>query len=174
LSWLPPPPKPREASGRAWAPEGLDAPAADLRYVVVEEILRPSVTLSISEWPEVDSAGRLVFSGATRTATVDRDEVEAVLRSRRRLAQGHRGDAGEARAAAQRPISVGDVYAARVAYPRRGPLPRSAESLLRQPIIDLSAEAREAAQAAALAAVTTTLSPRRASRLLDLRDDPPS
>jgi hypothetical protein len=125
------------------------------------------VVLSVSEWPGVDSKGRLVFSGRTRTATVDREELDAVLRSRRRVSRGARGG-GETEAAAQRPVAVGDVCAARVPS---GRLPRRAESLLEPPVFDLGAQSREAAQASALAAVTSTLSRRRARRILDLPDE---
>jgi len=139
-------------------------------YIVVEEMLGDRVVLSISDWPWIDAKGRLVFSGHTREAPVEREGLEAVLRIRRRIGQSH-SHAQELEGAAQRRVAVGDVYASRVQRPSRGRLPRRAEDLLGDEVNDVSAAAREAAQASFLAAVTAPLSPERARRMLDLRDE---
>jgi hypothetical protein len=57
---------------------------------------------------------------------------------------------------------VGDVLAAGC-DPRRPP-PRRPEALLREPVIDVTPQAREEAQVALSAAVTPTLSPGEARR----------
>jgi len=136
--------------------------------VVVEEILGDQVALSTSPWPGIDEKGRLIFSGPASTRTVERRALEVTLRKRRRMGGAERLRPEELEAAKSRRVAVGDVYASSV---RGQPEATSPDDLLGKEVIDVTAEAREAAQASFLAAVTTPLSAAEVDRLLDVRDE---
>lgn len=171
MTWLPPPPRDREPSGRAWLPRGLALSAehlSALSYVVVEEIVGPRATLLVSPWPEVDTRGRLDFRGRSRIAAVSLRELERRLAAEREVAPIEALDERELEAARRRAVAVGDVFAATVA---QGRLARDLDRWLSPPIIDISAQAREAAQASFLAAVAPTLAPDKARRVLELPEE---
>ena len=94
---------------RPWLPPGLRAhglsqdDVRELTYVVVDEIVGSSVTMTLSEWPWADARGRLRFTvdDRTRGVTVDLHALDRAL---------YRGWL-------RRSPRVGDVFAAHVPDP---------------------------------------------------------
>src|SRR5215212_5936618 len=173
MSWLPPPPNREGSEDSFWRPPALGrANPADLRYLVVEEILGSSIGLTLSSWPRVDAEGRLRFSiGSTRSFAVDRGSLERYLAKRRRP-----------RTVRRRPLRIGDVFAVSVNHAALAavrdeleeptqfrPLLR-AEDWLRGSVYDLTADAREIAKASFYAAVSEPLTQSQAASLRHLLD----
>ncbi len=170
MEWLPPPPPPRQPATRAWEPEDAPVPLTalvEMAYIVVEELLEETVSLTVSQWPGVDERGRLVFAGRTDAVFVNRNAFQQMLRSQRQVGQQIEITSDRARAIRERPVEVGDVFAARLAPRRRGRRPADPAQLFDGSVIDISAQAREAAKTSFLAAVTPTLAPREARRMID-------
>lgn len=97
---------------------------------------------------------------------VDRLALERFLEQRQVIAPKVGPD--KRQAARGRPLTVGDVFGARETG--SGRRARDPARWLEPPVVDVSALAREAAQASFLAAVSTTLSPTRARRMLERED----
>jgi hypothetical protein len=107
-SWLPPvPPPPPFDDWPPWQPEALEVGGKS--YIVVDEIVKPTAVLAITEWPRVDGDGRVRFRLETRPQLV-RVEIEEL----------------EQHLAEQRTVRVGDVYAAVVNEQKLAP-PESEE-----------------------------------------------
>jgi hypothetical protein len=186
------------SSLRPWRPLALDEHLGDVvlnlfaRYVIVEEIALDEVRCVVSEWPDVDGDGQLVFGDPEAAAEyVDpRATIERLLAERRmvRVSDELAPDADPEllarleRDLKERRVEVGDVYAI-VSLPSDdqwgppgggGPRVGLFTSLDRLPdarIYDVSAEARSAAAAAYSAAVAGALSEEDALRFLDDEDD---
>ncbi len=170
MSWLPPTPA-HARPERPWLPPDLELSPEELTafsYIVVEEIVGPRVTLIVSRWPGVDGKGRLDFEGRSRLATVALRDLERRLSQEREMPAPERLEQGEREALRRRAVAVGDVFAGRV---KDGRLGSDLDRWLAPPLIDISRQAREAAQASFLAAVTPTLDPERARRILEFPDD---
>jgi hypothetical protein len=171
MSWLPPPNAGSPGAGAPpWRPQALGrANTSEFSYLVVEELLRTAVGFAVSPWPYVDKAGRLRFGPeGTRTLTVDRASFERLLAKRR------------PRSLRRRPLRIGDVFAAKLApAAQRGqPGPaaefvQDAATLLRPPLVDVTAEARERAKASFYAADTDRLPPWRADQIRELIEPQP-
>lgn len=161
MSWLPArPASPSLDELTPWWPPAVRAcfgpvsPRRMPRYLVVDELDQDVIGLVVTPWPHVDERGRVVFA--------DPDEAEEVAVPQAALAgllEERRvgGDAGGAR-----PLSIGDVFAARV---RRTPTSgeeavtaiRDPETWLDGPVLDITADAREVAKMQASAAAAGAL-----------------
>jgi hypothetical protein len=153
--------------GAPWRPPGLDqAPPelqaafanGELAYVVVDD-LEPGVAgLVVSRWPRVDELGRIRFElERDARVAVDVATLQELLTQRVPVVPG------SARATEEllrtRPLLVGDVFAARLVSVPEGEVdtPTDARGWFATPIVDVSVEAREAAQAQYYAAVAGVL-----------------
>jgi hypothetical protein len=102
-------------------------------YIVVEEIEGGMVGLAVSDWPHTDERGRLRFDSEPVQAALELVELESFLKLHREP---------------DRPLRVGDVFAARTGPPSRYP-----KDWIEPPVHDVTADAREAAKVAFYAAV---------------------
>lgn len=162
MAWLPPaPPSPDLPSLPPWEPGAVrDRLAADgrwdaLRYIVVDELHEGVAGLVISPWPRLDPLGRLVFGDeeeSTRVATSE-DALLAVLRRQRLPVVAVPVDQRTEEQLRERELSIGDVFAARPA----GPPGDDPASWLAEPVLDITAEAREVAKAQASATALGTI-----------------
>jgi hypothetical protein len=155
---------------RLWKPPSLGRRprAAELAYLVVDDIFGDGVSLVLSDWPELDGRGRLRFADPPLSLGADRDRFERYLAEHRRP-----------HAHADRPLRIGDVFGVRVnsetlaqvadklaAERRLEPL-LAPESWIRPPVYDVTADARDAAKGAFYAAVAPTLTSEQAAHLRD-------
>jgi hypothetical protein len=158
-SWLPPvPPAPPFGDWPLWQPPGLEVDGKS--YIVVDEIVRPTAVLAVTEWPRVDDQGRVRFKHEERARLV-RVELDELAE---RLAE-------------ERTVRVGDVYAAVVkekkladpeseqeaehlAHDRAAPL-----DWLVGKLENVTVEARDVAKAALYSAVAPVLDHREAAEL---------
>ncbi|MGP0101808.1 MAG: hypothetical protein ACLPUT_09355 [Solirubrobacteraceae bacterium] len=143
-------------------------------YVVVEELIDDRVGLVASEWPaEDDGAPRFHPDMREAELTMSRTDLQAYLNETRSpgpqevIAQLPTESEIELR---QRPIAVGDAFAARL-MPEllEGPAAEEVEvvdAAALGEVIDITAEAREAAKAAMYRALTPPLDPDVAEEVL--------
>jgi hypothetical protein len=159
MGWLPPAPAdPDRGSLAPWEPgEVRERLVADgrwdaLSYIVVDELHEGVAGLVISPWPRLDPSGRLVFGGEAESTgvAVSEDELLAVLRRQRRPVVPVPMDERTEEELRERELSIGDVFAARIGAEMAG----DPASWLGEPVLDVTAEAREAAKAQASATAT--------------------
>ncbi len=162
------------ATGRRWLEEEIQAvhpsiwgpPAGDVEYVVVDEIEEDVATLVIEPWPDLDQRGRLTFSGSElrRDVQLERQQFERLLQNR--VAPGQL-TAVQVEAFASRPLRVGDVFCAVIDRALMGSDPDDPARWLTRPVIDVSAEAREAAKTQYFAAVGPVLGADQVEEIAD-------
>jgi hypothetical protein len=157
MAWLPPaPPGPDLGSLPPWEPAGVrerlgaGAPWDALSYIVVDELHEGVAGLVVNTWPRVDSVGRLVFGGEeeSRRIATSADALLAALRRRRLPVVPVPVDERTEEELRRRELSIGDVFAARIA----GDPGEDPGSWLHEPVLDITAVAREAAKTQASAA----------------------
>jgi hypothetical protein len=150
-----------------WRPSGLERLGAELEalvaagklvYVVVDELDAGIASLVVSRWPHVDGLGRLRFDLERDVhLAVDAEALQRLLEERVPLVPGGAGAVGEE--LRSRPLLVGDVFGACLvevpADERDAPLDPA--RWLSGPIVDVSADAREAAKVQYHAAVAGVL-----------------
>jgi hypothetical protein len=176
--WLPPAPVEDDLSAlEPWRPSGIERllePQAtrddprwnQLRHVVIDELDENIVGLVISAWPRIDERGRLRFGGeeaSNRIATLA-DALLTVLAEERVVPIDD--DSSVLEALRRRELAVGDVFAAFLssapgggdggddADGGGGPGIVAPEQLFRRPVLDITAEARDAVKAQASAAAS--------------------
>ncbi len=179
--WLPPVPQPAELSGlKPWRPAGIArlfggrAPRSDhrweqLRHIVVDELEENVAGLVVSAWPHVDDRGRLHFGAEETSRRIAASAHELLeLLAEERMVPLRRARADLLAALKARELAVGDVFAAFVSGTARGgggdggaddprgggPEPEPVRRLLRAPVLDLTAVARDAVKAQASAAAS--------------------
>lgn len=143
-------------------------------YVVVDEIVGAGVGLSVAPWPGIDKHGRLRFADAEkqRLVGVDRGAFEELLRRNRLvlvLRFAGQLDEPEADRLRERPVRIGDAFAAPVALlgvDENEEDVIGAAGLSEAPIFDITVEARERAKIAMAAALAPVVSEERARRAL--------
>jgi hypothetical protein len=168
-SWLPSPrPAPERAGLRPWRPAEVEqrlAPDGNwdaVRYIVVDELHEGVAGLVLSPWPHVDARGRLVFGeeDESRRIATQAEALLAVLsESRLPVVPVPIDDETEEQLRVRR-LAIGDVFAARIAHPPGEPggggpggePPEDPRGWLEQPVLDVTAEALEAARTQANAA----------------------
>jgi hypothetical protein len=158
-SWLPPPPpEPPFDDWPLWQPADLDVDGKS--YIVVDEIVKPTCVVAVTEWPHVDELGRVRFR----------------LDVRPRLVRAELDDLA-GRLAEPRDIRIGDVYAA-VVHEQKLPPPESDEEAehlahdvaapldwLGGPLENVTLAARDVARVALYSAVAPVLEPDEAAKL---------
>jgi hypothetical protein len=173
--WLPPAPVEEDLSAlEPWRPAGIDrlleppALRADprwnqLRHVVIDELDEDTVGLVISLWPRIDKHGRLRFGdekASKRIATLP-EALLTVLAEERVVPIDD--DPRVLEALQQRELVVGDVFAAFLTSPPGGGDGGGGSGivapgeLFRRPVLDITAEARDAVKAQASAAASGTI-----------------
>lgn len=128
-----------------------------LRYVVLDELdhVEGDVVLVVSEWPTVDMFGRVRHApGAVREQYVEVRKWTALL-ERRRVPEEVR----------TRPPRIGDTFAMRLARSDDVTRPKG-------PVVDITADAREAARMAFYGAVAAPVDPAVASEVQAPEDAP--
>jgi hypothetical protein len=169
-SWLP---RDRTAplaiDAAPWVPAGFAHERISwttLSYIVVDELSKQIAGLVVASWPLLDQKGRVRFSGSSWRVGARMDELMALLDADRIVPEptARRSPAGTAGgspagAAPERPVRIGDAFAAQVSRPRgrRAAVP-PLERWLSPPVYDVSADARDAAKAALFGAVAPTMS----------------
>jgi hypothetical protein len=161
-----------------WVPRSLVGLRPDLAnlvrerglvYVVVDELAAGVAELIVSEWPGVDDSGRLIFDlGADRSLAAFAADVQALLEERVPVVQGGAAPAAE-ESLRRRPLQVGDVFGAvlRETLADDVDTPGELGHWLRAPVVDLTAEAREAAKVQYYAAVSQVLSVTELDAIVD-------
>lgn len=140
--------------GPAWRPELLPEPDAAYHWLTVEEQVGGTYGLQVCPWPTADSAGRPVFDeDRTVLTAVDAAALRELLDER----------------LGEHQTRIGTVYAVKLA-PEFDPLPEHlsgepAQAVVGTPV-DVTAAAREAAQAAAMATVMKPLDPQTDAALV--------
>jgi len=178
--WLPPVPVEEEVALELWRPSGIErllGPQAarddprwgQLRHVVIDELDENTVGLVISGWPRIDERGRLRFGGedaSSRIATLA-DALLTVLAEERVVPIDD--DPRLLGVLRQRELVVGDVFAAFLTSPPGGGGAGEAPAggggsgivapreLFAPPVLDITAEARDAVKAQASAAASGTI-----------------
>lgn len=138
-----------------WKPVALPlSPESTDSYVVVDERIYGRLTLAVAPWPRVDRAGRLLFERSAARGVREADLQTAVNDFRRRSDDE----------AADRPIRIGDVFLVRGLS---GDDPSQWET-----IVDVSAQARQAAKIALHSAVAP-VAPKDAELELEEEEEPP-
>lgn len=138
--------------GRPWTPFTVHGPTGDEvwpvdvedgdRYVSVDDVADGHVVFEVSDWPELDTEGRLHWETEPHEVWDEQGAVQARLDEERHAA---------GITASERRIRVGDTFLVRG-------LPAGARSLLdAETIVDVSAAARDAAKAALYGAAASTL-----------------
>jgi len=150
-----------------WTPKALGQrdDIGDFAYVVVEELIDDRVGLVASDWPtEDDGAPRFHSDMREAELTMSRTALQSYLNETR--STGPEEDTarlpGEAKfELRQRPVASGDAFAARL---EPGLLDRAAaedvevvDPAVLGEVVDITAEAREAAKAAMYRALTPPL-----------------
>ncbi len=125
-------------------------------YVVVDELEEGVAAVVCEPWPELDRRGRLCFPRPDLRlgAEVDPAALQLLLASRTPLASLA---PGQRPAFAARPLRAGDVFCAVVDRKALAADPGAVTEWLGVPVIDVSAQAREAAKAQYYAAVGPVL-----------------
>jgi hypothetical protein len=157
-SWLPRHrAAPLAADAGPWVPAGFAHERISwttLSYIVVDELSKEVAGLVVASWPLLDPKGRVRFSGSSWRVGAQVDELAALLRADR-IVPGAGAGAGPG---SQRPVRIGDAFAAKATRPRgrHAAVPPLAR-WLSPPVYDVSADARDAAKAALFGAVAPTL-----------------
>jgi hypothetical protein len=126
-----------------------------LSYIVVDELSKEVAGLVVASWPRLDSKGRVRFSGSSWRVGARVNQLIPLLEADR-IVPGARVGAGPG---PQRPLRIGDAFAAKANRPRgRGAAVPALERWLSPPVYDVSADARDAAKAALFGAVAPTMS----------------
>jgi hypothetical protein len=160
-----------EAAGLPWrppsAPESLaalsDVELAKRLYVVVEERIDTTIGLLVSPWPGATEDGRLRFDPEAEEVEVAVDLKKLQARLADRDVSGQTGSAESAEALAHRPVEVGDAFAVQTGEPapELGELEklsgRTGKVEWMAAVIDITADAREAAKVATYEALTPPL-----------------
>ena len=172
--WLPKAPKrPAFNRWRPWQPAALErVDVAGLSYIVVDEIVKPTCVLAVTEWPRIDPKGRVRFRLDARPHLV-RVSIAELTRYLGKHREGVRNR--------RREVRIGDVYAA-VARTDQLPPPESeaeAHKLegskltpldwLEPPVHDITAPGREVAKIALYGAVAPVLKPHEVERIVKRR-----
>ena len=126
-----------EPERRLWLAGTAGSPVEPVesdRYVVVDERDDGILVLIVALWPELDSLGRLAFSGSRKSVAVSEAELDDEL-DRRRQRSGH----------LRRPIRISDTFLV------RGPVTKSPAKW--PETVDVTALARSHAKMAFHAAV---------------------
>lgn len=153
---------------RAWRPQGLSPERLPperwdaLWYLVVDEIQEQVAVLVVSPWPGLDDRGRLRFAGEESQVRVAltvgglRDFLAEQRVPAVRVTEGEEAE----RALRERPLAVGDAFAAALAFvPDEDGLDiKDPLGWIVGPVFDISAEMREAAKAQTNAAIAGALS----------------
>jgi hypothetical protein len=124
--------------------------------------------LVVSKWPRVDDSGRLVFDlGADRSLAAFAADVQALLEDRVLVVDGAAPAAEES--LRRRPLQVGDVFGAVLSEDLADDVetPGELRRCLKAPVVDLTAEAREAAKVQYYAAVSHVLSVTELDAIVD-------
>src|SRR5688500_13704433 len=152
MGWLPPAPAdPDPASMPPWQPGQVrerlvaDGRWEDLSYIVVDELHEGVAGLLISPWARLDPSGRLGFRGEADTTRSARtaSELLAVLRPQRPPVEPVPVDERTEEQLRGRELRISDAFAARM----RGAPEGDPASWLGDQVLDITAEAREAAKA---------------------------
>lgn len=127
-----------------------------VRYVVVDELHEGVAGLVISPWPGVDRWDRLVFGDEddSRRIATGGDDLLALLRTERLPVLSVAVDDDAEEALRDRPLSIGDVFAARIGDLPGSPggggsggdQPTDPKEWMQPPVLDVTAEALEAAR----------------------------
>lgn len=169
--WLPPEPAVPSLEGmRWWEPAGVaeqlvsDGRWNELSYIVLDELHEGVAGLVVGRWPRVDDRGRLHFGEEdefTRIATSAR-ALHALLDDERLPIVSVTVDAAAEGALRTRDLAIGDVFGARSGRapgepggggPGGEPL-EDPRAVLGNRIVDITAEARQAAKLQATAAAS--------------------
>ena len=158
-SWLPRDrAEPLAEDAPAWVPHGFARERiawSELSYIVVDERSEDVAGLVVASWPRLDPQGRVRFGGSTWRVGARLQEFEALLGAKRHLPAT---TAGSERVS-QRPVRIGDAFAARVELPRgRVAAVPELSRWLSAPIYDISADARDAAKTALYGALAPKMS----------------
>jgi hypothetical protein len=150
-----------------WRPAEIeDADPSVLSYIVVDEIEGGMLGLAASEWPRTDEKGRLRFDSDPALVGVERSAFERFVAEHRRPPE-----------LAERPLRIGDVFAAKTRpveagedEPRLEPV-LDPERWIEPPVYDVTIAAREAAKVSFYGAVAPALQPDEAARLAPLIEE---
>src|SRR5215211_785024 len=169
-AWLPKRrPGPARAKLKPWEPpEVAEQLARDgdwdkIRYIVVDELHEGVAGLVVSPWPRIDARGRLVFGDEdeSRRVATQAPVLLALLRKTRLPVVRRDVDDRTAGKLRDRRLAIGDVFAARIEEPPGepgggGPGGEPTENprdWLTEPVLDITADALEAARTQMSAAV---------------------
>lgn len=124
-----------------------------VEYIVVDELEEDVAVLLVEPWPILDDRGRLRFQRPDQRVSVDVfvNEFQSLLMNR--VPAGELSEEQQP-AFAARPLRTGDVFCAVV---DRSALESTPDKWLRLPVIDVTAQARDAAKAQYFAAVGPVL-----------------
>jgi hypothetical protein len=158
--WLPPDPEPvDETAMKPWEP-ALAAAAEweTLTYIVVDELHEGIAGLVLSPWPRVDARGRPYFGDESRRLRIatPASALRALLSEQRTPVVLVAVEPDQLDALRNRPVAVGDVFAARVTATAPDGAPQDPGEWLVPPILDVTAPARELAKAQTSAALSGT------------------
>ncbi len=159
-----------QARTRYWIPDGFPEGwriPRELRYLVIDEFIQDVLTLAVSGWPKIDHDGRLEFPEPTTGVKLRVPALEAFLTAHRQ-SPPQAPPAEGAEAFRQRPLRLGDAFAAAEALPP-GEASRALEpgavpfvvpdEWLRPPVYDITAAARLAAKLAFYSAAAPAIAP---------------
>ena len=134
-----------------------------VRYIVVDELHEGVAGLVVSPWPRLDAHGRLVFGeeDESRRVAAGSKVLLAVLRERRLPVVADEVDESTKGLLRERRLAIGDVFAARIDEPPGEPggggpggePPENPVRWLNEPVLDITADALEAARTQMSAAV---------------------
>jgi hypothetical protein len=134
-----------------------------VRYIVVDELHEGVAGLVVSPWPRLDDHGRLVFGeeDESRRVAAESKVLLAVLRERRLPVVADEVDESTKGLLRERRLAIGDVFAARIDEPPGEPggggpggePPENPVGWLNEPVLDITADALEAARTQMSAAV---------------------
>lgn len=125
-------------------------------YVVVDELEEEVAVVVIEPWPALDRHGRLDFHrpDARLSVEVDPQALQILLTDRLPAVEL---TSAQRMAFVLRPLRVGDVYCAVVDREVLAETPDVPADWLRQPVVDVTAQAREAAKSQYYAAIGPVL-----------------
>jgi hypothetical protein len=127
-----------------------------VRYIVVDELHEGVAGLVVSPWPRLDKHGRLVFGeeDESRRVAAPSQVLLAVLRETRLPVVGDEVDESTKGLLRERTLAIGDVFAAHIEEPPGEPggggpggePPEDPADWLKEPVLDITADALEAAR----------------------------
>lgn len=128
----------------------------NVRYIVVDEINEGVAGLVVTPWPRLDKRGRLVFGeeDESRRVAAPARVLLAVLRETRLPVVADEVDEVTKGLLRERKLAIGDVFAARIGEPPgepggggpAGDPPEDPADWLKEPVLDITADALEAAR----------------------------